>query len=180
MEDTRGGPRELAVPSSLFVTLNQALSEEHGPDAASRLLAAAGRLEGGRAAFLLGRGSQADAASLSQSAFWLQLAAFFGRRGWGSLALSGGNRAVGLLTSPDWTEADPERGGANPSCAFTSGFLAGLLSSVAGGDVAVREVGCRSRGDGDCTFAFGSPTAVEALAGYLSDGRTLADALSAL
>ena len=88
--------------------------------------------------------------------------------------------AVGFLTSQDWAEANTEDVDPDASCFFSTGFLSGLLSALAGGPVAVLEIGCRTRGGDHCRFAFGSETAIHELYGRLLDGVGLAEALDAL
>ena len=103
------------------------------------------------------------------------------RRGWGTLRHEQAHDAVGLLHSRDWAEPPPDGPtGSDASCGFTTGFLSGLLSALAGGPVAVLEVSCRGRGDDACTFAFGSETAIHELYGHLLDGADMAAALAAL
>ena len=180
MEDMRGTPREIAVPASILVTLREALTEECGPAAAIRALHAAGQREGGHAAVSFARGHPDGSASLAQDAFWSRLRVFFSRRGWGDLSMTAAHQAIGLLSSTDWAEAAQGGPGSDPSCAFTTGFLSGFLSHVAGWPVTVSEVTCTARGDDACTFAFGSEAAVNDLGTRLSEGAALADALATL
>jgi hypothetical protein len=122
----------------------------------------------------------ADPGSLGEDAFWTRLTEFFGKRGWGSLRHARAHRAVGLLTSFDWAEATAGQGGADASCHFSAGFLSGLLTELAGGPVAVLEVGCRSRGADECQFVFGSEGAIHELYGKLLEDDNLDAALAAL
>ena len=117
--------------------------------------------------------------ALPQDVFWTRLATFFARRGWGSLTHAPAHQAVGFLNSPDWAEgATP--GGEDASCSFTAGFLSGMLSTLAGGPVAVLEISCRARGDGHCSFAFGNALAVHDLYGKLVQGSDVPGALASL
>jgi len=90
------------------------------------------------------------------------------------------HRAVGVLSSTDWAEAAQAEGGPEASCHFSTGFLSGILSELAGGPVAVLEVGCRMRGESSCRFAFGSEGAIHELYGKLLENPDLAGALEAL
>ena len=67
-----------------------------------------------------------------------------------------------------------------PSCFFTTGMLANLLGQAAGGDVAVLEAECRSRGDERCRFLFGSPAALDALYTRLRAGEDIQESITAL
>jgi hypothetical protein len=58
--------------------------------------------------------------------------------------------------------------------------LANLLGRVAGSDVAVLEVECRSRGDQRCRFLFGGAIAVYALYDRIAAGTETEAALAEL
>ena len=85
-----------------------------------------------------------------------------------------------MLSSHDWAEATPDGDEDQPSCAFSSGMLSALLSRTAGAPVAVLQVGCRSRGDDTCSFAFGSESAVDELYRLLAEDRDVETALAEL
>jgi hypothetical protein len=105
---------------------------------------------------------------------------FFSRRGWGTLSRDGSSDVVGMLSSEDWVESaeTPEDAAGHTSCSFSTGFLSGFLTRLSGGRMAVLEVTCRGRGDGRCTFAFGSEAAVHELYGRLLEGSGLEQALA--
>ena len=180
MEGKQRGYNEIAVPVSVFTTLRKELTRECGPLPTIHALHAAGYAVGTQAVAGFARGIVDGAASLAEDRFWSRIEAFFSQRGWGSLTHSHASDAVGLLSSPDWVEATPGDVDEEGSCSFTSGFLSGFLSEVAGGPVAVLEVTCRTRGDDGCTFAFGSESAVHELYGQLLDGADLDGAVAAL
>jgi predicted hydrocarbon binding protein len=77
-------------------------------------------------------------------------------------------------------EADPESGATRPSCFFTSGLLANLLGRAAGAQVSVLEVQCRSRGDHECRFLFGSDEALYAVYESLRSGQDVERSLAQL
>ncbi len=87
---------------------------------------------------------------------------------------------MGLLSSSDWAEASVDEIDPDASCCFSTGFLSGLLSQLAGGPVAVLEVECRTRGEAACRFAFGSEGAIHDLYGHLIEGGDLDGALASL
>jgi hypothetical protein len=169
--------REIAIPATAFVSLRAHLEKEAGPLPTVHALHHAGYAAGAAAAPAL---AAADPGSLGEAAFWTKLADFFGKRGWGSLRHARPHAAVGLLTSGDWAEASEGGGGPDASCHFSAGFLSGLLTELAGGPVAVLEVGCRSRGGDSCQFVFGSEGAIHELYGKLLEDDDLNAALGAL
>ena len=59
-------------------------------------------------------------------------------------------------------------------------MLANVLGQVAGSDVAVLEVECRSRGDARCRFLFGSPEALNGVYRRLVGGENLDAAVAQL
>ena len=171
-------PREIAVPVSIFGSLRSELEKEAGALPTIHALHHAGYEAGSAAAASFAVGG--DVRNMGQSAFWARLSEFFSRRGWGRLEQSGEHAGIALLSSPDWAEASPDAREPEASCCFTTGFLSGLLSELAGGPVAVLEVDCRARGDEQCCFAFGSELAIHDLYGHLLDGTDLEGALAAL
>jgi hypothetical protein len=193
-------PAELAMPIASLAALRRALAAEVGPDAAARALLLAGHAAGDALyAALASRAAQGESADLSpadagtdapdpgaslaqvpQSVFWHHFADLFATRGWGRIAHEAVHGGVGSLESPDWAEADPTTGELRPSCFFTTGLLANLLGRVAGQEVAVLEVECRSRGDLRCRFLFGGAAALDSVYAALSEGRTVEEALAAL
>lgn len=176
-----GGPREIAVPVSMFGSLRAELEKEAGTLPTVHALHHAGYAAGAAAAQSLAGNGSADSRGLGQEAFWVRLSDFFGQRGWGTLRHERRHKAVGILTSTDWAEASDTGAGPDASCHFSTGFLSGLLSELAGGPVAVLEVGCRMRGGTTCQFAFGSESAIHELYGrLLDDDVDLDGALAAL
>jgi hypothetical protein len=176
-----GSPREIAVPVSVFGSLRTELAKEAGTLPTVHALHSAGYRAGTIAATsILKLSGNGAAGRIGQEDFWRKVANFFAERGWGTLRHEPVHRAVGFLTSTDWAEASVEEVDPDASCFFSTGFLSGLLSALAGGPVAVLEIGCRTRGEKHCRFAFGSETAIHRLYGQLLDGVGLAEALDAL
>ena len=170
-------PNELALPASMLRHLREALREETDPLSAIHALHTAGFgcADDVHELFV----GDSDASRIDQATFWSGLSDFFRRRGWGRLRHEAAHPALGVLSSSDWAEA---RGGAEPqpSCAFTSGLLSGLLTRAAGGGVAVLETSCRARGDDECRFCFGSEDAIHELYGLLLEGLAFDAALERL
>jgi hypothetical protein len=171
-------PREIAVPISIFGSLRNELKKEAGALPTIHAFHHAGYEAGATAAASFA--VSGDVTNMGQSAFWARLSEFFSRRGWGTLHQGGEHAGIALLSSPDWAEASPHEGNPEASCCFSTGFLSGLLSELAGGPVAVLEVDCRARGDEQCCFAFGSEVSIYDLYGHLLDGTDPAGALAAL
>lgn len=180
MNGQGGAPREIAVPVSVFAALRAELAKEAGTLPTVHALHHAGYQAGVAAAGVVAGNGSGGSTSLGESAFWARLADFFGKRGWGTLSHERPHRAVGLLSSPDWAESTEGADDPEASCHFSTGFLSGLLSEIAGGPVAVLEVGCRTRGGDACRFAFGSEGAIHELYGRLVDGTEFDRALAAL
>jgi predicted hydrocarbon binding protein len=170
-------PREIAIPAAAFGSLRMHLEKEAGALPTVHALHHAGYAAGTAAAPALGT---SDGTTMGEAAFWSRLSEFFGKRGWGSLRHARPHRAVGVLSSSDWAEATEGGGGTDASCHFSAGFLSGLLTQLAGGPVAVLEVGCRSRGGQSCQFVFGSEGAIHELYGKLLEDDDLDAALAAL
>lgn len=175
-----GTPRDLTLPATALSALWSSLYRQAGSPAATQALHAAGH-ESGVALFeKLDRGARGPLAELGEGAFWEHMEETFRRGGWGTLRHRRIHSGLGLLSTSDWAEAEAGHDDGHPGCAFTSGLFVGFLGRVAGGPLAVLEVGCRTRGDGECHFAFGSERAIHELYGLLLDGVDLQRALEQL
>lgn len=178
---TKGGAlREIVVPVSVFGALRAELEKEAGPVATVHALHSAGYAAGVAAAASLAKADEIDPRELGVGAFWSRLSDFLARRGWGTLRHEPVHAAVGVLASADWAEATETERVSEASCYFSTGFLSGMLSELAGSPVAVLEVGCLMRGGDACRFAFGSEGAIHELYGRLVDQGDLGSALEAL
>jgi hypothetical protein len=171
--------REVAIPAAAFVALSRALRTEGGALAAIHGLHAAGYGAGEAMYQRLFRGREEHAGEVPEPEFWRLLNRFMSTRGWGTLIHSAPHPGVGFLISPDWAEAE-EGEGTQPSCAFTVGLLAHVLTRVASSPVAVLEVTCRTAGHSACTFAFGSEATIHDLYGLLLEGKEMDRALAEL
>jgi hypothetical protein len=172
---------EIVVPIQVFTVLRRELEKEVGTLPAVRALHHAGYASGVEAAGTLqAAGAGESVPEIGARDFWERIQRFFAKRGWGSLTHEMEHPGVGFLRSVDWVEADAEETDPEASCSFGTGFLAGLLSEIAGAPVAVLEVTCRGRGDEACSFAFGSEPVIHDLYGRMLDGADLQDALDAL
>ncbi len=180
MDAKNSSVREIAVPVSVFGSLRRELEKEAGTLPTVHALHHAGYRAGAEAADAFSRSSGGDVFSSPRESFWSRLGDFFGKRGWGNLNHEEAHAGVGLLSSADWAEASVDEIDPDASCCFSTGFLSGLLSQLAGGPVAVLEVECRTRGEAACRFAFGSEGAIHDLYGHLIEGGDLYRALASL
>lgn len=171
--------REVALPARGIVHLRRSLRDEVGQLAAVHALHAAGYAAGEALFQRFEAGLGGGAANLTRDALWDRMDRFFRDRGWGALKQNPLHPGVGALESGDWAEAEPGTE-TQPSCAFSTGMLSSFLTGLAGGPVAVLEVRCASRGDGVCSFAFGSEAVIHDLYGHLLEGASLSDALERL
>lgn len=180
MNTATAEPRWLRLPATVVRALPRALAEGRSAEDAALLLRELGYQAGEPLGAALAR-TAADGADepgeLPAEEFWRALAALFAEAGWGTLRYEPLHPGVGALVADDWAEAEPEGGAAHPTCHFSTGLLAGLLGRAAGGEVAVLEVECRSRGDDVCRFLFGAPDALDALYRRAADGAAWRDAL---
>lgn len=177
------GRRDLSIPARGLVALRRALRKEAGPLATIHTLHTAGFAAGEalfpRVADVVGDGG--DVGGRSEDDFWTGLSDLLSERGWGTVSHESVHDAVGVLGSTDWAEVgDEAEEETQPSCAFSTGMFAAVLSLAAGEPVAVVEVECRAAGDEACRFAFGSEVAIHELYGRLLENRDLEAALGSL
>ena len=123
----------------------------------------------------IGRGSVED---LSEGEFWSLLSEYLENQGWGSLSHEHLHPGILSISSSDWEEGS-ERS-ASPGCHFAAGLFSELLRLIAGQEVAVLEVECRSTGSGSCRFLVGSPAALETVYANLRSGSAVPGALEGL
>ena len=173
-------PLEITVPAWIFRALRDELVRDIGKLSSTKVLQQVGYRTGSSASVAFRAGLNGTVLEMMQSTFWKRLVEFFSCRGWGTFVVDLDHPGLGFLTSEDWAEAVTDEVDRNASCCFSTGFLSGLLSELAGGPVAVLEVDCRARGDEQCCFAFGSEVAIHDLYGRLLDGTNLEGALAAL
>ena len=160
-------PSEITVPACIFSALRNELENISGKRSSNKLLQKVGYRTGSSASTVFKEGLDSEVLETMQSTFWAHLCDFFSCRGWGKLVVDSDHPKLGFLTSNDWAEAMTDEADRNASCCFSTGFISGLLSEIAGSPVAVLEAKCRARGDRACEFAFGSEQVVRNLYGQL-------------
>ena len=155
--------REITVPAWTFGALRDELGTISDTHSSTTLLQKVGYRSGISASAVFKEGLNSAVLETMQSTFWTYLCGFFSCRGWGTLVVDSDHPGLGFLTSNDWAEAMTDEADRNASCCFSTGFISGLLSEIAGSPVAVLEAKCRARGDTACKFAFGAEQAVREL-----------------
>lgn len=183
--DAVSGAPLVSLPAGALPTIHRLLARDRSPEEAATLARELGYDAGegfldAFAAWLRERGEERAPAALPADLFWPLLAGFFASLGWGPLELELPHPGVASLSSVEWAEAEREGGAGGPTCHLTTGLLADLLGRVAGADLAVMEVECRSRGDERCRFVLGGAEALEVLYERLVAGDTYREALGAL
>lgn len=171
---------EVLVPAVAFPLLRRALNNEVNPLAATHVLNDAGFGSGPPLFEGFEEELGTDPTLRPEREFWNALSRFLERRGWGRVDVERVHSGLGLLRARDWAESDPAGTESQPGCHFTTGLLAYLLGRTAGAPIAVLEVRCRSRGDSQCDFLYGSEAAIHEIYGLLLDGRSLDEALAEL
>lgn len=163
-----------ALPQSLALTLSPsdciALLRQVGSASAEQFLAELNQQEG----------TNGNAADQAAEQLWEQLSALFADMGWGTLRHQHLHAGVGVLQSDNWTEGRTDTAAAAPGCHLSTGVLAEVLSRLAGEDIAVMEVECRSRGNDGCTFLFGSGNALGQVYEALREGTPYPQAVEQL
>jgi len=173
--------RNVSVPASTLANLGRAIHEESGGGAAAAVLRKAGFDSGAEFFRELEDEAGVELATLPETRFWQLLNAFFDDRGWGQISQNRVHPALGMLHSSDWGESDGEWDDiASCGCAFSAGVFSHIFGAVAGEAIGVLEVGCRSRGDAECTFILGPEGAIDRLHDLIGDGLDLDSAISEL
>lgn len=175
MSSAPGRSQNILLPAAALRALHTALVDSMGAEAAAGALQRAGHTAGDAIAGSLDGVRDAD-----EAVFWSRLGDLFARRGWGRFAHETIHAGIGALDSGDWAEAAPSGGSGPTGCHFTTGLLANLLGRIAGDEVGVLEVECRSRGDLRCRFLFGARDALEPVYAALAAGRDAEQAIADL
>ena len=169
----------VAIPREALLGLRSALVRDLGASAAGYLqeagYAGGPALHHAFAKWLEQRGLDAPEA-LPTHEFGRRATDFFKDAGWGSLALSSLRDGVAVIDTEDWAEADEFAALEFPGCHMTTGMFADFFGRLAGSEVAVMEVECRSMGAPRCRFLMGSPAVMQALYDEMGRGVTYEEA----
>lgn len=172
-------PIDLAANAMVGVTrdsitaLRGALFRDVGPNAAA-FLQEAGYAGGAQlftafAAWLDARGLGTPE-ELPATDFGPRATEFFVDMGWGSFELGTLHGAVATIDSHDWAEAEPASALEFPGCHVTTGMFADFFGRLAGNQLAVMEVECRSMGAERCRFLIGSAEVMQHLYDAMAQG----------
>ena len=171
---------ELTVPGSTLLHIRQVLVDQVDAATATRMLFDTGFATGESVFDDFAAGTDADPTTFGHDRFWMDLGEFLSTHGWGNFSHERIHPGLGVVRTEQWGESDPAAEASEPSCAFTSGMFSRVFTRIAASPIAVLEVSCRSRGDHDCSFAFGSKQAVGRLEGLLLENGSLDAALDLL
>ena len=127
--------------------------------------------------WLPGYADVSDPSELDASVLGEVLSEFFQSLGWGSLTIEQLGEAGLTVDSADWAEASPGTNAPSPYCFYTAGLLSSILGRLAGGDVAVMEVECRSCNDARCRFLAGSPETLQTVFDAMTAGKDYRQAM---
>jgi predicted hydrocarbon binding protein len=161
----------VGVTRDALVTLRSVLFRDAGANAAAYLQEAG--YAGGSGLFVAfrawceSRGLDAPE-SMDAAEFQARAADFFGELGWGVISVGTLHDSVLTIDSTDWAEADPSSAMQYPGCYLSAGLLAEFFGRVAGAQLVVMEVECRSMGMDRCRFLVGSAETIQ----HVYDGMT--------
>ena len=156
----------LAIARESLLALRGALVRDLGPNAASYLqeagYAGGPAIHDAFARWLEQRGLDAPEA-LPTHEFGRRATDFFRDAGWGSIELATLREGVAVIDSEDWAEGDERAPLDFPGCHMTTGMFADFFGRLAGSEIAVMEVECRSMGAPRCRFLMGSAEVMQVL-----------------
>jgi predicted hydrocarbon binding protein len=158
-----------------LVALRSVLFRDAGGNAAA-YLQEAGYAGGGALyqAFADWSSSRGDAVppappeNMAAHEFERRAAEFFGELGWGAITVGTLHDAVITLDSANWAESDPASAMQFPGCYLSAGMFADFFGRLAGAQLVVMEVECRSMGSDRCRFLLGSSETMQ----HVYDGMT--------
>jgi predicted hydrocarbon binding protein len=105
---------------------------------------------------------------------------FFSELGWGNLTVGVLHDSVMTLDSSDWAESDPASAMQYPGCYLSAGLLADFFGRLAGAQLAVMEVECRSMGAARCRFLLGSAETMQHVYDEMVKGATYDTSLAGM
>jgi predicted hydrocarbon binding protein len=169
------GSGMVGIPRDALASLRSILFRDAGANAAAYLQEAG--YAGGNALHLafakwcesreLGVPEQMPA-----SEFQGRAAEFFWESGWGVVTVATLNDSVLMLESSDWSESDPASAMQYPGCYLSAGLLSDFFSRIAGSQLVVMEVECRSMGSDHCRFLVGSAETIQHVYDGMTQGAT--------
>jgi predicted hydrocarbon binding protein len=165
----------VGVTRDALVTLRAVLFRDAGANAAAYLQEAG--YAGGNGLFVAFREWCAshllDAPeSMDAAEFQAHAADFFRELGWGAISVGTLHDSVLTIDSSDWAEADPASAMQYPGCYLSAGLLAEFFGRVAGAQLVVMEVECRSMGSDRCRFLVGSAETIQHVYDAMTQGAS--------
>ena len=161
----------VGVTRDALVALRAVLFRDAGGNAAAYLqeagYAGGGALYQAFAEWSSARGNPVPE-NMAAAEFEQRAAEFFGELGWGAMVVGTLHDAVVTLDSSDWAESDPASAMQFPGCYLSAGMLADFFGRLAGAQLVVMEVECRSMGSDRCRFLLGSSETMQ----HVYDGMT--------
>src|SRR5207249_11885308 len=97
--------------------------------------------------------------------------------GWGAVMVGTLHDSVLTLDSPNWAESDPASAMQFPGCYLSAGLLADFFGRVAGAQLAVMEVECRSMGSERCRFLLGTGEVMQRVYEEMGSGASYEEAV---
>ena len=169
------GSGMVGLTRDALTTLRSVLFRDAGANAASYLQEAG--YAGGNALheafgkWCEGRGLGAPE-TMAAPEFEGRAAEFFWELGWGVVKVGMLRDSVLTLDSSDWAEADPASAMQFPGCYLSAGLLADFFGRIAGVQLVVMEVECRSMGSERCRFLVGSSETIQHVYDAMVQGLT--------
>lgn len=105
---------------------------------------------------------------------------FFRELGWGSLDVGAFGESVATVDTLDWAEADPSSALEFPGCYLTTGLFADFFGRVAGTQLAVMEVECRSMGSDRCRFLIANAEVMQHVYDAMGSGMAYDQAVASV
>jgi uncharacterized protein len=165
------GSGMVGLTRDALVALRSVLFRDAGGNAAAYLqeagYAGGGALYQAFAEWNASRG-QPVPENLAASDFEQRATEFFAELGWGAIIVGTLHNAVVTLDCTDWAESDPASAMQFPGCYLSAGMFADFFGRLAGAQLVVMEVECRSMGSDRCRFLLGSSETMQ----HVYDGMT--------
>jgi predicted hydrocarbon binding protein len=173
----------VGLTRAALTTLRRVLFRDAGANAAAYLQEAG--YAGGAALYdSFERWSAANGHAVPESMtapeFELRATDFFATLGWGHVRVGVLHDSAMTVDSTDWAEADPASVMQYPGCYLSAGLLADFFGRVAGTQLVVMEVECRSMGSSRCRFLLGSAETIQHVYDEMTKGVAYEQALGAM
>jgi predicted hydrocarbon binding protein len=179
------GTRVVGIPEELIAGLHAGLTEETG-GAADIVLYNCGKWWGKQFSVRHNQEMRQffgkDQGELPMHFYLQVLKRVWALHGWGSVALSFALQEQGFIeVAVEQAMYSSVVGSlSRHSDAVTAGFLASVVSDMAGRDLECVEVACKSKGDTRCEFIIGLKSRIDVAQSWVKQGRSRAEILEAI